>query len=134
MPESRAGGMRLFFLPLTLSLTLASTALACTFCGDGFARRQSLRQHFAGSKIVLHGTLENARPDPDGLGGTTDLRVATTLKADAKFTVPLVATLSRYVPTVGSGSKEYLAFCDLTDGKLDLVTGVPATAAAAEYL
>jgi hypothetical protein len=88
----------------------------------------------AGSKIVLHGTLENARPDPDGLGGTTDLRVDSTLKTDAKYKVPLVATLPRYVPTVGTGSKEYLAFCDLIDGKLDLVSGVPATAAVTAYL
>ena len=126
--------MRRFLLPLALLLALSGFAAACTFCGDGFSRRQSLRQHFAGSKIVLHGTLENARPDPDGIGGSTDLRVATTLKSDAKYPTPTVATLPRYVPTVGSGSKEYLAFCDLVDGKLDLVTGVPASAAAAEYL
>jgi hypothetical protein len=109
-------------------------APACTFCAGGTASRPSLRQHLAGSKVVLHGTLENARPDPAGLGGTTDLRVSSTLKADKAFTTPTVATLPRYVPTVGTGSKEYLAFCDLVDGKLDLVTGVPATAATAEYL
>ncbi len=126
--------MRILALTLFLLLGFSSIATACTFCGDGFARRQSLRQHLAGSKIVIHGTLENARPDPDGIGGTTDLRIDSTLKSDAKFTVPSVATLPRYVPTVGSGSKEYLAFCDVIDGKLDLVSGVPASVAAAEYL
>lgn len=115
-------------------LVLAADARACTFCGDGLRGQQTLRMHFARSKVVLHGQLKNPRFDPKTDDGFTDLHIATVLKDDPARGVQPVVTLNRYLPVVGNTPPDYLVFCTLVNGRLDPTYGVAAPAAVIDYL
>lgn len=119
---------------LLAALLQAAPLAACSICGDAFTRRQTLREQFADAKIVLHGTLHNPRPAAEGYGGTTELHVKTTLKADPAAAVPAVVIIPRYLPVLGDTPPEFLFFCTVIDGKLDPYHGVPAAKPAIAYL
>ena len=123
---------RLAFSLLILVLAAASAA-ACSFCGDGFARRQPLRGHFADAKCVLAGVLKNPKPNPDGLSGTTEFHVSEVLKADG-IRPPGVVIIPRYMPVIGDTPADYLFFCSVIDGKLEPTHGVEGGPAVSAYL
>jgi hypothetical protein len=126
--------MRRLALLLTLLAAGTPAAEACSFCGEGFARRQPLRGQFAAAKVVLAGTLKNPKPAADGLGGTTELHVTCALKTDPAVPTGRVVVVPRYLPVVGDTPPEYVVFFDVTDGKLDPVNGVEGGAAVAQYV
>lgn len=113
---------------------LASSADACTFCGDNVRARPTLRMQYAQSKAVLYGTLKNPRFDPKTDDGFTDLHVSAALKDDPARGNQNVLTLRAYLPVIADTPTDYVAFCAIKDGKLDTTSGVPATAAVIEYL
>jgi len=125
---------RLWFIAFAIGFAVGPVARACTFCGDGLARRQPLVQHFGEARLVVYGRLKNPRPAADGLGGTTELHVETILKAEKGLDGTRLIVIPRYIPVIGDTPAEYLLFCTVTDGKLDPVHGVPAGRAAATYL
>jgi hypothetical protein len=126
-------------MPRSLALVvafglLATTADACTFCGDNVRARPTLRMYYAQSKAVLYGTLKNPRFDPKTDDGFTDLHIATAIKDDNARGTQSILTLRAYLPVIADTPADYLAFCAVRDGKLDATYGVPATAAVVEYL
>jgi hypothetical protein len=100
-------------------------------CGDQFAARQTLRQRYADAKLVLRGELRNPKANADGVGGTTEFHVTQTLKGDA---APRMLLIPRYLPVIGQTPPDYFFFCTMTDGKVDPLHGLPATATLASYL
>jgi hypothetical protein len=86
------------------------------------------------AKAVLHGQLKNPRFDPKTDEGFTDLHITAALKDDPARGAQVVITLRTYVPVVGNTPPDYLIFCGVTNGKLDLITGMPASAAVVDYL
>ncbi|CAN5387856.1 hypothetical protein BH11PLA2_BH11PLA2_08410 [soil metagenome] len=122
-----------FTTALVVILFSSSVALPCSFCGDGFAKRQTFRSHFNDAKLVVAGVLKNPKANADGLGGTTEFHVTNTLKAadgvDAK-----VIIIPRYLPIIGATPADYLFFCAITDGKIDPVHGVASSGALEKYL
>lgn len=117
-----------FVLPLLL-LLIPRPAAACTFCGGGLTARQTLREHFAAAAFVALGTLKNAKPDPDGVGGTTEFHVTQALK-----THPAATNAVHAVPRFYPGSAEYVVFAAVANGKVDLLHTAPGSAAVADYV
>src|SRR4051812_39472942 len=124
---------RLAVLAVALAL-LAPRADACTFCGDNVRTKPTLRMQFAAAKAVLHGTLKNPRFDPKTDEGFTDLHLSAALKDDPARGSQTVLVLRAYLPVIGDTPAEYLAFCGVSNGKLDATFGIAATPAVVEYL
>ncbi len=119
---------------LILVLAVTSPALACSLCGDAFTRRQTLRQQYADAKYVLHGQLKNPKPNADGIGGTTEFHVVTTLKTDPAAAVPKIVLLKQYIPVIADTPTDYLVFCNAAEGKFDPYLAVSFNADAKAYL
>lgn len=117
-----------------LVLCLAAPADACTFCAGSLIGRQTLREQYANAPIVVQGRLKNPKFDASGFGGTTELHIDHVLKTDPDFGSPKVIVLPKYIPVIGDTPPDYLVFGDVTNGRFDVITGLPATATAAEYL
>ncbi|MBP3960554.1 hypothetical protein J8F10_35465 [Gemmata sp. G18] len=109
-------------------------APACTFCGENVRTRPTLRVQYAQAKAVLHGQLKNPRIDPKTDEGFTDLNIGTALKDDPARGNQNVIVLRSYLPVVGDTPPEYLVFCGVSDGKLAVTGGAPASAAVVGYL
>jgi hypothetical protein len=114
-------------------LALAGPAAACTFCDGGLRSRQTLRLHHAAAKVVVAGQLRNPRFDAAADAGTTDLHVGAVLKDHPARGNRPVLTLPKYLPVVGNTPPDYLLYCDVANGALDPVYGLPAPAAVVEY-
>jgi hypothetical protein len=124
-----------FVIPAAVALLLLTPrADACTFCGGSFRTKPTLRMQFAQAKAVLYGTLKNPRFDPKTDEGFTDLHLSAALKDDPARGNQNLLTLRAYLPVIGDTPAEYLAFCGVSNGKLDVTFGVPATAATVEYV
>ena len=121
-------------LAVLAALSLASPALACTFCGDNVRARPTLRMHYAQSKAVLYGTLKNPRFDPKTDEGFTDLHVSAAIKDDLARGGQNVFVLRSYLPVIGDTPADYLVFCTVSGGKLDATFGVSAPPAVIEYV
>jgi len=119
---------------LAVLVALAPPAPACTFCGESLRARQTLRMHHAAARAVLHGQLKNPRFDPKTDGGFTDFHVGTVLKDDPARGGRTTLVVPRYLPAIGNTPPDYLFFCTVTNGALDLTFGVPASPAVVEYL
>jgi hypothetical protein len=123
---------------LAIVLTASCPALACNICGAGAQNTPTLREDAAKAKLVLYGTLANARlnaNDPLGTAGTTDLRIDSVLKADPVIGDRKSIVLPRYVPLDPRKPATYLVFCDVSDGKLDPYRGLAVrSAAVVDYL
>jgi hypothetical protein len=89
---------------------------------------------YAAAKAVLHGQLKNPRFDPKTDEGFTDLHISAALKDDPARGAQGVITLRSYVPVVGNTPPDYLIFCGVNNGKLDLITGIPASTAVVDYI
>jgi hypothetical protein len=85
----------------------------------------TLRQEFNQAKLVLYGTLANARMKPGGdFGeGTTDLHIEAIVKDHPILNGRKVLSLPRYVPDAQKASPKYLVFCDVVKGQIDPYRG-----------
>jgi hypothetical protein len=117
----------------SIAITLANSASACTFCAGNYVGRQTIRERGQSASAVVHGVLAAPRFGPDGKG-STDLRVTTHLRADAKLGKPEVVTIPQYLPVVGDTPREYLLFLAAADGKPDVVGGMSLAPAAVAYV
>src|SRR5262249_34450383 len=109
-------------------------APACNLCNVPLQDRPTLREDAAKARLVLFGTLANARlnaNDPLGTAGTTDLRIDSVLKADPVLGDKKAIVLPRYVPLDPKKPATYLVFCEVPGGRLDPYRGLPAKAAVA---
>jgi hypothetical protein len=119
-----------------LALLLPSPAPACTFCAGINPNTLTLRYEVAQAKLVLYGTLANARLNPGTTaGGSTDLKIEYVLKDDPFLAGRKVITLPRFVPFDAKNPPKFLVFCDIFQGKLGPYRGTPARSAAiVEYI
>lgn len=137
--------MRLWTMTLA-ALVLASLpgpAPACSLCFN-IRQTATFRQtaSAANARLVLFGTLSNARLTAGGAGtGATDFTVTAVLKTDPTLPPPLRKkkgdrlVLPSYLPPLGPGAPDhYVFFCDLVGGRYDFFRGAPVTPAAAAYL
>lgn len=106
---------------------------ACSFCGDGYARRQTLREKFAEAKVVAVGVLKNPVARDDGTG-TTEFHVTHVLKSDPALGKTTVIVVPRYLPVVGDTPPDYVFFCSVADGRVEPTDGLPGGKAVADYL
>lgn len=113
---------------------LAIPAQACTFCSGGLLTRQTLREQYQQAAIVLQGRLKNPQFNANGVGGSTELHIDHVLKSNAGFGTPKVIVIPRYLPVIGDTPPDFLVFGDITNGRFDVIFGLPATATTAEYL
>ncbi len=118
---------------LAALLVVADRAAACTFCDGGFRGRQTLRLHHAGGKVVIAGQLKNPRYDTATDRGTTELHITAVLKDDPARGKLATVTIPKYLPVIGNTPPDYLLYCDVVNGSLDPVHGLPAPAAVVEY-
>src|ERR1051326_75374 len=107
--------MRIPVLSLSSLLLVASPALPCSICGSEFQNRATLRQEFAAAKVVVVGTLSNARLNPDSATGEgrTDLKVEQILKGNELLNGGNFVTLPRYYPGDGKGPQRGVFFFDI---------------------
>ena len=117
---------------LAALLLAADRAAACTFCDGGFRGRQTLRLHHSGAKVVIAGQLKNPRPNADD-GGTTEFHITAVLKDHPARGNQAAVTIPKYLPVIGNTPPDYLLYCDVVNGSLDPVYGIPAPAAVVEY-
>jgi len=99
--------------------------------------RQTLRLDAGQAKLVVYGTLANARlnaNDPAG-GGVTDLQLNSVLKSDPILGNKKVIELPRFVPLNATTPATWLVFCDVYQGRLDPYRGLPVSSpAVVDYL
>lgn len=129
--------MKRFFAALAAFFAIfglvRSPAPACTFCQGNPQTASTLRQDVGLAKLVLYGTLVNARLN--GTGGTTDLNIERVLKNDPFIVGKKTVTLSRFIPTDPKEPPKFLVLCDIFNGKLDAYRGVPIKSPAlVDYL
>ena len=108
-----------------LAVALPYPALACSLCG-GPGTGATMRQDALQAKIVVVGTLKNARLDSNSPGGNglTDFKIETILKGEAALKGISQITIPRYLPS-DEKSPKFLLRCDVINGKLDPYAGVP---------
>jgi len=115
----RFGKLTLIFL-----LLLAGRAPAC----GPFLRvpaGPTLRQEFAQARIVLFGTLENARLPAADTTGSVDLKIERVLKDDPFLAGKQIVAIDRYIPIPDpKAPSKFLIFCDVFKGKLDPYKGI----------
>jgi hypothetical protein len=109
---------------VALILLLPSPALPCSICGGDFQNRQTLRQELAGAKVVVVGTLSNARLNADGGSeGRTDFTIEHIIKGAGLLKGVKALTIPRYYPGDGSGPQRGVFFFDVREGNLGFVAG-----------
>ncbi|QEL19395.1 hypothetical protein [Limnoglobus roseus] len=121
------------WIALVLVCLVSGPALACSFCSDGFTRRQPLREKFADAKIVVAGVLKNPIARDDGTG-TTEFHITHVLKTDAALGKTAVLTIPRYLPIVADTPPDYVFFCSIVDGRIEPVDGIAGGKAVRDYL
>jgi hypothetical protein len=111
-------------------------ALGCTLCGINLANQLTLRQEVAQARMVLFGTLQNPRLDPNNpSGGFTDLVIERVLKDDPFRAGRDRLELPRLVSVDPKNPQKFLVFCDIFNGKLDPYRGIAVkTGAIVEYV
>src|SRR5262249_37683402 len=77
------------------------------------------------ASMVLFGTFQNAKLDPNGdLGGSTDLVVEAVVKSHDILNGKKTLTLPRYIASDPKNPVKYLVFCDVYKGKIDPYRGL----------
>lgn len=116
----------LFLFLLSLFVIPGADSRACTLCtGMSPEKVSTLRQDVGQAKLVLYGTLKDAKQFA-GAQGTVDLHLERTLKSDPFLGDKKVVTLPRYHPADPKNPPKFLVFCDVFQGKLDPYRGIPA--------
>jgi hypothetical protein len=109
-----------------LAATIVSPATACSLCAALYTTL-TFRQEaeHPGAKMIVYGSLANARPNVGGTG-VTDLNIESVLRNHAFLKDKKVLQLERYIPvTDPKDPPKFLLFCDLFNEKLDPYRGVP---------
>lgn len=120
--------MRRFLPALAAALFAGTLAEACSLCEGAMSSSMSLREEVRQARVVLFGTLTDAKPTADG--GTTDLRIEAAIKSDALVAGKTAVTLPKYVPVDPKSPPKFLVFCDVGKDKLDPYRGFPVKSAA----
>jgi hypothetical protein len=110
---------------------------ACSFCEGNAMLSPTFRQEAAlpTARVIVHGTIANARLTGDGTRGETDFLVKTVLRPDDAIKGKTTLVLPRYLPINKGEAPHYLLFCDVEKGKLDPYRGVRiAGTATVEYV
>lgn len=107
---------------------LPCPALACSLCQGNPLAAPTLRQNAAQAKLILYGTMVNAKPTPGG-GGTTDMKIERKLRNDPALGDATTVSVPRYLPGDGKTSPKYLLFVDVFKGKLDFYQGIEVKSA-----
>lgn len=121
---------RRMMLALVLGLPwfISPAAHSCSLCGLSLRQAPTFRQEAAldTARVIFIATAENARANPGGATGTTDLRIAHVLRSDPLLQGKKVITVERYLP-INDPKKppKFLVFCDIFKGKFDPFRGVP---------
>lgn len=121
---------RLALCLLVLLLPVPARAAPCSCCV--MVNRPTFRQSAAGARIIVYGTLANARGEEDAGGPrSVDINIARVLKADPFLGNNKSLTLvDRYVPVNPKNPPRCLIFCDIYQGQLDPFLGVEVKSAA----
>jgi hypothetical protein len=125
--------MRLLLASLCLLLA-GLPAPACTFCSGPIRSQPTLRMRYAAAKIVAQGVLKNPRFDPQTDRGYTDFHFTAILKDDPARKEQKSLTIPQYLPVIGETPPDYLLFCDVVEGKLEVLPGLSSRPAVIEYL
>lgn len=113
---------------------LLEQASACTLCTGIPEKLSPFRQDVGQAKLVLYGTLKNAKQFA-GTNGTVELHIDRVLKSDPFLGDKKVLTLPRYHPADPKNPPKFLVFCDVFQGKLDPYRGIAARSETlADYL
>lgn len=118
----------LFALIVGLPCVVPAAAYACSLCGMSLRQAPTFRQEAAldTARVIIIATAENARANPGGVTGTTDLRIAQVLRSDPLLEGKKVIRVERYLPiSDAKNPPKYLVFCDIYKGKFDPFRGVP---------
>jgi hypothetical protein len=75
------------------------------------------------ASVVVFGPVVNARLAPDGINGTSELRLDAVLKGENLLGGAKTLTLPQFVPP--DGKTRYLIFADFRNGQLDPYRGIP---------
>jgi hypothetical protein len=122
---------------LTVALAGSCPARACGFA-DQLGNLHTFRRDIAGSKVILYGRLENARPGPANSTtdlGSTDLVILSVLKADPALGNPRKVSLPYYLPPDGPKVPSHMVvFADVSGGKVHPTAGTRVTPALLDYL
>src|SRR5438876_1956987 len=99
--------MKHFALPLLVLLALARPVHPCSICGVDFQNRPTLRQETTAARVVVYGTLSNARLNADAANGDgrTDLKVEQVIRGGDLVTGGATLTLPRYYPGDGKAAQ-----------------------------
>jgi hypothetical protein len=122
-------------ITLAVCLVFHSCGAAVQACGfnENTANLRTLRDEAAGSKIIMFGTLANARKGPDQ--GSTDLVITRTIKTDPVLKGRKTVRIPRYIPIQDpKNPPSYLVFADVVDGKPDIYKGIPGKRSLVEYV
>jgi hypothetical protein len=114
------------FIAAGALLGLTMPARACPFCT---MQGETLTDAVSQASMVLLGTHKNAKLDPGGEGGTTELHLASVIKSHPIIADQKVVILPRYVP-VTKNTTSFLVFCDVYKGKIDPYRGMPVESVA----
>jgi hypothetical protein len=114
---------------------LPCPAPSCSLCSNRLAPTFREEAAQSGARIILAGTLENARVAVAG-GGTTDLRITDVLRKDDWLAGKSVVELPRYLAISDTKNPpRFIVFCDVFKDRLDPYRGVPIkNATTVEYL
>lgn len=116
-------------------LLVPAPAPSCSLC-PGSQQAPTLRQEALQptARLILVGTLENARLLPGG-NGTTELHITDVVRKDDFLAGRKVIDLPRYQPADPKNPPQYLVFCDIFKDKIDPYRGVPVkNADSVDYL
>jgi len=115
-------GARTFAAILALLLAGASPALPCDLCTQaGLPLSREVHE----ARIVVFGPIVNAKLNPDGISGTSELRVDAVIKGGNLLAGKKTLTLPHFVPP--DPKTRYLIFADVRNGQLDPYRGIPFT-------
>jgi hypothetical protein len=119
---------------VALLAALPCPAPSCSLCSN--LQAPTIREEAGqpGARLILAGTLANARLEAGG-NGVTDLRITDVLRKDDWLAGRKVVELPRYLAVSDEKNPpRFLVFCDIFKGRLDPYRGIPVrNAAAVEY-
>jgi hypothetical protein len=117
-----------FGLALALLAAVALPAGACPFCA---MQGKTLTGEIKEATLVVYGTIKNAKADPDGIEGSSELVVETIIKRPERKEDDVlgdrkILTINRNIPV--TENYKFLVFCDVYKGKLDAYRGIQVKA------
>src|SRR6266849_2686856 len=108
-------GLMRRLIAIALLAALPCPTLACSLCGGSVASA-TMRQDAAQAKIIVIGSLKNARLDANSSNGSglTDFKIEHIVKGEAALKGVREITIPRYLPS-DEKSPKFLLRCDLVN-------------------